>query len=260
MAPAGEAALTPILVHLGYSPWSEKARWALDHHLVPHKRRTYLPMVAAPWLRLRARRLRGRVTVPALLHDGPALMDSWDIARWAEARGAGPRLFAEGELDEIRAWNAEAEVLAAAGRIRVTARVHRNPAALRESVPRPLNRAGPVTDLVGELGVRYLERKYAFDEGRVAQAREDARGVLAAIAARLDAHRYLVGSALSWADISVACALQFVSPVEAPSLYLGPASREEWLDPELAPDWGPLLSWRDRLFARHRPADGAAVR
>ena len=58
------------LVALSYSPWSEKARWALLHHGVPFREIEYVPILGTPWLRWVARRASGRVTVPTLLIVG----------------------------------------------------------------------------------------------------------------------------------------------------------------------------------------------
>src|SRR5580698_1853504 len=82
------------LLGLVYSPWTEKARWALDVRRVLYTFRPYQPILGEPALRLKLGRLRGRVSVPVLtLDDGRVLADSADIARWADGRGEGPRLF-----------------------------------------------------------------------------------------------------------------------------------------------------------------------
>jgi glutathione S-transferase len=33
------------LVAVPYSPWSEKARWALDHHALPYRETAYQPLI-----------------------------------------------------------------------------------------------------------------------------------------------------------------------------------------------------------------------
>jgi glutathione S-transferase len=40
------------LVALHYSPWSEKARWALDHHGVAYRYEEYKILLGEPKLRL----------------------------------------------------------------------------------------------------------------------------------------------------------------------------------------------------------------
>src|SRR5689334_2595000 len=93
------------LVGLHYSPWTEKARWALDHHGLPYTYEEYLPMIGEPALRLRTRRAFGKVSVPVLIDRDEAVFDSWEIARFAEKQGKGSKLFPEDRLHQIRAWN-----------------------------------------------------------------------------------------------------------------------------------------------------------
>src|SRR6185369_10337053 len=69
------------LIGIPYSPWSEKARWALDVRRVPYVSRLYKPLVGEPMLRLALRRWRGAVSVPVLREDnGRMLADSLAIA------------------------------------------------------------------------------------------------------------------------------------------------------------------------------------
>ena len=58
----------PELVSLSYSPWSEKARWALDHHGIEYRNIAYTPMLGVPRLRMRLRAMRAKITVPILAH------------------------------------------------------------------------------------------------------------------------------------------------------------------------------------------------
>src|SRR5690349_1207690 len=98
------------LIALPYSPWSEKARWALDHHGVAYRNEVYLPMLGEPALRLRTGRLRGRITVPVLIEeDGPPVMDSIAIARHADALGPGEKLFPHGLDAQVDEWNDRAD-------------------------------------------------------------------------------------------------------------------------------------------------------
>ena len=61
--------MMPELLGLPYSPWSEKARWALDARRVPYREVTYAPLLGEPALRLKLKRWRGNVTVPVLTDD-----------------------------------------------------------------------------------------------------------------------------------------------------------------------------------------------
>jgi len=241
---------TPTLYHIHFSPWSERARWALDHHRVPHRRVAHLPMLGEPLLRLRARRLRGRVSVPLLIDRGEIKTDSLEIARWAEERGSGAPLFPGEASSEIERLNALAEMMAAAGRARTTARVAADPDALRETLPGPLRATGPVGMMAGRMGAQFIAQKYGFARSDLDAHERILRESLAEIRSVLDGGDYFL-SDFSYADVAVAASFQFLRPVGDRYIRLGPAGTRAWTDP-LASDHEDLLAWRDRLYERHR--------
>ena len=79
--------MSDLTLHgVGYSPWTERARWALDHHRIPYRYREHIPMVGEPLLRRRAHgTLRVKATAPLLVHAGGAIDDSLAIMRYADA-------------------------------------------------------------------------------------------------------------------------------------------------------------------------------
>ncbi|GMV42360.1 MAG: hypothetical protein AMXMBFR64_40760 [Myxococcales bacterium] len=237
------------LVGISYSPWTEKARFGLDVAGFSYRYREYLPMVGEPLLRLRAGRLRGRLTVPILLGDGPPISDSFAIVQHACARTGSDLLPARHEATITR-WNALSERVLSTGRERTTLRVAQDPVALMESVPGALGKLGPASRALGRLGVRYLMKKYAFqddaNEARVARMGE----ALTTFRASLAGGDHLLDGRLTYADITMAVALQMVSP--PPTTPIGPRSRIHWTVPELVTEFGDLISWRDRLYARFR--------
>src|SRR5687768_3084143 len=97
------------LVGLSYSPWSEKARWALDHHHIPFTYEEYVPMLGEPALRLRLRKAFGKVSVPVLIDGKESYGDSYEIARFAERTGKGKPLFGAERESQIAAWNERSE-------------------------------------------------------------------------------------------------------------------------------------------------------
>jgi len=252
---------SPELLHLPYSPWSEKARWALECRRVPYRSRIYQPLIGEPALRIRLRRARGPVTVPVLFTaDGP-LADSLDIARWAAGRGEGPDLFPHAADPEIAAWNALSERALAAGRVLSLRRVRKDRAALIELVPRRMRSVlGPLGPLVAKKGVERTLKKYAHVLGG-----EDPMSVLEGVLAELrralgatpvddaGAPRTLVAGGFSFADITAAQALAFVTPPES-GLRIGPGNRAAFTDVELAARYADLLAWRDALYRRYRAA------
>lgn len=237
-----------------FAPWCEKARWALDHHEVPYRVVEHVPLIGEPALRLAARRPFGHVTVP-LLVDGPdVVMGSFDIAVRAERDGRGAPLFPRGREDEIAAWNERSEAVMIAGRAMLLARMRDSPDALAEQLPPFVPDAlRPALRGLAAAGVRHLQRKYAIRPGE--EARHDAvsREALDALRAALSGgRRYVLGDGFTHADVAMATSLQFVLPVDARYIALGPATRAAWTNPTLAEDYADVLAWRDRLYAEHR--------
>lgn len=234
------------------SPWSEKARWALDHHRVPYAYREHYPLIGEPSLRLRARRLRGRVSTPMLLTQEGALIDSLRIAQYAERQGRGPALFPAGHEAQVLGWAARSEAALMAARVLYLDRLRHDRAAKLElqpgSFPRPVRRlALPLVDVA----ISFLRRKYGMPDSATAAA-SLARELEALRSALAGGKRYLVGDGFTFADIAMAVTLQFVSPVAGRYLVLGPATRAACTHPGLAARYPDLVAWRDGLYARHR--------
>ena len=239
------------LVHLSYSPWSEKARWALDHHRVEHEREPHVPLVGEVMLRARLKTLR-KVTVPILFTDGRVLTDSYEIAEFAERHGSGTPLMPNAQRAAIADYNDTSERILEAGRARITARTLKCDAALKQSVPPPMNRLGPLVLPLARSGARFLQRKYGFDGARDAHHGEVLERALTRLKEDLGSGDYLLGDAFGYADLCMAVALQMISPVPDRYMRLGPDSRVAWRDPELAERFPELLEWRDAMYARHR--------
>jgi glutathione S-transferase len=251
------------LLGLEFSPWTEKARWALDVRRVPYTFRRYQPLLGEPALRVKLRRPTGRVSVPVLATDeGRVIADSTDIARWADGRGAGPSLFpAEHEAAIVRFLELSERALDA-GRARSLVRMLADDEALAEMTPRPVRRAlGPLAARVGELGIRRTLRKYGGhkaggEEHRRTQiaALDEVRAALAQKAPSGEAKTLL--DRFTYADIAVAQALVSLEPPA--SLKLGDASRRCFADPELRERYADLIAWRDALYRTFRAAAPAA--
>jgi glutathione S-transferase len=244
------------LVALPYSPWSEKARWALDHHGVSYQERPYQPLIGEPWMRVRQRKMTGPVSVPVLLGGEQSCGDSWSIALFAESVGKGAPLLPENERAVIREIDEMSERGLRAGRALALDRVLRSSAALKEMLPRPLRRMlGGVGTAIAAFGVRRTLRKYGAHALALPEHEAQLVAVLDAIRARLagsDA-QYLLGQ-FSYADISAAQVMQFVSPVSETfrSVRIGKASRASFQHEALAGAYRDVLAWRDGLYSRHR--------
>ena len=248
---------------LPYSPWSEKARWALDHHGVAYRELEHVPLLGEALLRLRAGHLRPshlraghlgqKATVPLLVDDGDIFDDSFAIARHAEATGAGHPLMPTEHRPIIETWNARSEIALAAGRALLLARCVGNGAMQRENLPAFVPRwIRPPMRPLAALGVRYVAGKHAATAPEEEPHLERLGAVLATCRAALAGREYLLGE-FTYADVAVAAALQFVDPVADAYLPLGTASRAGFATPVLANEFQDLLRYRDRLYARHRP-------
>ena len=108
------------LIELYPSPWSERARWALEWKRVPYARREYQPLAGEEELR----RATGIATVPVLLADGEVIGDSDAALDWLEAHHPSPPLVPEDPRAraQVRAWEiAATETLASFGKTMLTA-------------------------------------------------------------------------------------------------------------------------------------------
>jgi len=240
------------LVAMHYSPWSEKARWALDHHKIEYVEEAHVPMLGEPLLRLKVRRLRGKVTVPVLLDGAHAFDDSLEIARHAELLGKGSRLFPDGQVAIIRTWNTTSEAVMLAGRPLVVAKIAESEDALLESLPSNIPHGLRRASLpAARLATQFLAKKYGFELRDGARHEQTIRETLEPVRKSIAKGPYLMRD-FSYADIAMATALHFVLPVGDEYIELGPATRAAWTQPALVEEFGDLLAWRDGIYEKHR--------
>lgn len=235
-----------VLVGLAYSPWTERARWALDHHGIDYDFQSYVPVVGEPALRLRTGRLLGRVSVPVLVAPGGAVWDSRAIAEHADrAGGAAP--LCRGHERVLEEWLPLVEDTLGVVRALVLRAIEASPLASEESVSLPVPRGlkGPLA----RFGTATLRWKYgtaqaeAEGEARLVELLERARGALTS--------SYL-GASFSFADIALAGVVQAIQPVADDFLPLGPGTRAAWSRPSLAARFAEVITWRDGLYRLHR--------
>jgi glutathione S-transferase len=237
------------LVTIPFSHFCEKARWALDWCGVPYVERACLP-----GLHLRHTRRIGGRTVPALIRaDGPALTDSTEILRWADAQAPAHKklLPADGAARaESDAFEDELdERLGPATRLWGYAHGLRNRPVLRAMVapsfPRAVDRAllMMLLPLVG----RAIEKQY----GATPEAAVRAEGVIVdgfdKVSALLQKRPYLSGDRFGASDLTFA--------VLGGVMVLPRENRFMKHDVELPP---PMRAFVDRL--RATPAGEHAAR
>jgi glutathione S-transferase len=240
------------LVSLNVSPWSERAKWALDHHGLAYEVVEYMPVVGEGRLRRLVGPGKPRATVPVLLADAEVLSDSWDIAVYADREGKGDKLIPPEHEATVRTWAALADEAANAARAMVLAGILASGAALDEQGP-PYVPAWlrPVLRPIARKLTMAFVRKYdlRLEDGE-AQTRV-VRAALDRLRSALAGSPHLLGS-FSYADIVMVGLIQNVLPVADRFLKIGPATRAVWTQPALAAEYADLVAWRDGLYESQR--------
>jgi glutathione S-transferase len=244
--------MTPLLWSIPYSPWSERARFALDYAGAPYEKRTYKPLFGELALRRALGRWRGPVSVPILQTGAGVLEGGFAIAEHAEAHGKRSVLPREHRDDVVR-WDERASAAMSAGRACALERTLTSRGALIELAPKRL-RSMPGTAALTRAGIERTIRKYrpvtptnpgGFLEETLLALREALEEGHAT-----EGVRHLLPT-FGYADISVAQVLAFVEP-PSDGLRLGEANRQTYRDGRLAERYRDLVRWRDRLYAHFR--------
>jgi glutathione S-transferase len=245
------------LYGLTQSPWTEKARWALDHHAVPYRFHEHVPLLGEALLRIKARsRPRGtKASVPLLVDGDTTLCSSLAIARHADLCRTGSRrgalLFPAGAEGEVERWAELSNRILSAGRARVLAGLRSNREAQREALPPfvPALLRGALSPIAVTAAL-FLGAKHGVSAAPDVEAERTLRPALAEVRSALGGRPYLLSS-FTFADIAVAASLQVLMPRARSSL--GPATRAIWSNEALARDFEDLLAWRDAVYASDRP-------
>lgn len=248
---------TLTLWQLPVSHYSEKARWALDHKRVPHRRRSPLPgghMLCALAL------TRGQhKTFPVLQVDGRAIGDSTAVIAAIEERYPEPPLYPADPDERRRALELEDffdEELGPYARHLAFYELINDPAIFGEvavqTVPAPLNR---YPSMVGAYGRVYTSLRFGANSSAGA---ETARAKILAALDRLEAEleagdgEYLVGDSFSVADLTAASLFYPVVAPEGGPVPPGqkmPASFEAFREPLRE---RPGYVWVEETYRRHR--------
>lgn len=241
--------MTIKLIGFKTSPWTEKARWALDARHIEYHYEEYVPLISEPSLRLRLKQLNRKVTVPVLLRpkqQGKPLMDSYDIARWAQRYGGGEDLFPAQKNAQIAHINADSERLLALVRARFTINILDNEDAKREQLPAfiPQKLYG-----MANLGLWYLVKKYDLEKQDDTQLIEKLTPILQSWRTQLGDKDTILDQ-WSYADIIVASTLNFIKPHISRSG--GPASDQCQTIEPLAELFNDLCLWRDTVYEKRR--------
>ena len=242
--------MTATLLGLPYSPWTERARWALDHHHVSYDFEYYMLLLGEPGLRIRLRDFKNKVTVPIFFGDeGNVIRDSWAIAEWADAQHANTPLFPSEFRPQITSFFVKVEAAVQAGRGLVTAATGKSQQALVESTPSFIPKA--LRHAVALSGAPLFKLKYGLTDADLATQ----RATVEALATELDG-QLSVGSFVfekfSFADILAATFVQGVKPVDNRFIHMGEGMRAAWTLPDADARFPNLIAWRDAIYETHR--------
>ena len=268
----GGVSLSPRATMIGipYSPWSLQARWVFHLHRLPYRFEAYTPMIGEPVLRARLSRVEGRLvreklSVPVLLDERRVVHDSRTIAELADEEGVALRktdsLFPREHFEALDRWLDRLELAKKAGRLLATERMLDDDDAILGSMPPSWPGVIKRASLpMGRRACRYILDKYGgksfagpngqpgdYDRAGLTNLLRD---VLVSASDTLARHPYLVGDRLTFADLSLATTLQFVSPSQA-LVKADAAFLRAWTEPSLAKELATLLAARDRMLAEH---------
>jgi glutathione S-transferase len=249
MSPAG----TPVLYQITFSHFNEKARWALDHHRIAHRRESLMPGVHPR----ASRKLGGVGTTPILvLGDGEVISDSSDIIAWAEAHGSGSPLYPADEAQRRRALELEQHFDQNLGPQVRCAVFHAVLPHRRAAVGLFSQQFGAGTRLMTNAMyplVRVGARKAvdASDEN-AERGRRMTVEAMDRLESELGDGNYLVGDGFTSADLGVAALFSpLVSPPEFPYEHAKPVPRE-WADFRASHRDRPGYQWVEETYRRHR--------
>ncbi len=236
------------LYGLRMSPWTERARWALDHHGVAYTYHEHLPMLGEVLLRLKAR--RKKATVPLLADGDRIVMGSFEIAKHAEGIGRGAALFPSGTDVEMRHWADVAERLSRAGRTLLMERLSGDRVAQADLLPGAFPSAVRTTlaPMAG-LGLRFIASKHEIARDVGSEIEHVLRPLLQEVQERVSGRTYVFAS-LSFADIALASCMQVLRARPWPKVP--EALLDAWTNESLANEFEPLLKWRDAIYDKHR--------
>ena len=244
-----------------YSPWTLRARWALEHHKLLYHYKEHVVWLGEPGLRMESGRLRGDLTVPLLIEKGTpknvkktVLMDSFAIAHFADERGSGEKLIEGVRPEELAEIVADCEALCDFFRARFSSVILSDPDLQLEMLPRWVpSSVRRMTLPMVQFATRYVQKSFAVERILPEERLHEARGALNRLRYKLVGSQfsYLIGGRFSYADIVASSALIGIQP--EPGKKFSPRLQEALTHEEFARDFADLLQWRDRVAAKHRP-------
>ena len=221
------------------SPWSETAKSCFDAKGIDYLAVRLTPRDSD------TRAWTNQHNAPVAMYDDEPPRSGWaEIVALAERLEERTCLVPRSPDDRVVMWGIAHEILGEGGLV-WSLRVE----AIHQGLTSGGARGFP------ERAARYLGAKYGYHQSRVEGARDRIRSTLAMLARRLDGgSHYVVGGALSAADICVATALGVLAPLPHEDCAMLPDFRrtyETWA-PEIAAAVAPsLIVHRDFIYRQH---------
>lgn len=235
-----------------YSPWTERARWALDYHKLPYRYTEYTTLLGEPLLRFKVSKPFGKVSVPLLITPNGRVNDSFEIANFSDGDSKKIPLVPVAHFDKIKEWAESAELALCSARIRATRRIRDSSEALADRLPSYTpgflrNALVPMAYVATE----YILHKYQLEEDDDEKLLRN-MDVFFSKADKALNGREFVSENFSFADIVIATAIQALTPVDNKYIYLGLPSRKCMCEPALSEIYSSLIEWRDVVYEKYR--------
>ena len=237
---------TLYVIH--HSPWSERARWALLHHKIAFDEREHVPLIGELALRMRTS-VKGKASVPLLVDDDVAVQGSFAIGEHVDAHGKKDKLFPEGSRDTIKKLYDDLEDPLSAAREAFVRDLMNDEEAQLESLP-PLLRSLPFATMSAKIGTTFVASKY---NARIGSVDDRIRAGLRRVSEALGKKDYILGESFSFADIVATSIVQAIAPGDDKYVRIPPGTRRLWNHAKLQKEFAHLITWRDKIYSKHRP-------
>jgi glutathione S-transferase len=199
---SGNGDTAPVLWQYSFSNFNEKARWALDHKRIAHRRHSLLP--GGP----RAMAFSRKGTLPILDLDGERIMDSTRIIEALEERVPEPALYPSDPAERRRALELEDFFDEHAGHDmrRVGFWEQRDDrSGMSEFLAIDQSRGARLFVRAGmPVAWAYIKRRYTFNDEEFQRSRDTLVAALDRIEAERGGGEHLVGDSFTVADLAAA--------------------------------------------------------
>lgn len=235
-----------------FSPWTERAKWALDYHQAPYKYVEYTTLLGEPLLRLKAGKAVGKISVPLLIMPHEKVNDSFDIAVYSDGTSKKEPLVPSAHHAEIKDWTESAELALYSARLRATRRIQASSEALADRLPSYTPKALSKAFVpMAYVATEYILRKYQLEDDADEKLLRNMDEFFGKADKALSGRKFVFDH-FSFADIVIATAVQAITPVDNKYIYLGLPSRKCMCEPSLAEKYPSLIKWRDEVYEQYR--------